>query len=191
MPPSPSQIALIRHGRSGHVHTGWIDVAGFHRWREAYEAAGIGAREVAPEALRQLAATSGVIAASDARRAIESAALLAPGREIVLSPLLAELALPPPALGRARLPLFGWSLAIGLGWLARMARGLSPVTTEEEERVRAAVAWLSDLAGRHHRVVAVTHGSFRMLAAKELVRGGWKGKRAGSRHWSAWVFQRR
>ena len=31
-----SRVALVRHARSAHVHTGWIDATGFRAWQEAY-----------------------------------------------------------------------------------------------------------------------------------------------------------
>ena len=174
------RVTLVRHGRSGHVHSGWIDRDGFLRWREAYENAGIDPREAAPEKLRALAASS-VVVASNVRRAIESAERLAQGRDVVTSPLLRELDLVPPSLGRLRLPLLAWAIAIGI-------RG--HVTAEEKERARAAVDWLSDLAERHGSVLAVTHGSFRAVVAKELLRRGWQvdASRRAIRHWSAWTF---
>lgn len=100
-----SEIVLVRHGRSAHVHAGWIDVHGFHRWREAYEAAGILPGEVPPAELLERARRAGVVVASDAPRAIESARLLSEGREVISSPLVRELDLPPPAVRALRLPL--------------------------------------------------------------------------------------
>jgi broad specificity phosphatase PhoE len=162
------------------VHSGWIDRDGFLRWREAYENAGIDPREAAPATLRALAAGSGVVVASNVRRAIESAQHLS-DREIVTSPLLRELDLVPPRLGRLRLPLLGWAIAIGI-------RG--HVTADEKERAGEAIDWLAELAGRHGSVLAVTHGSFRAVAAKELLRRGWQldPSRRTIRHWSAWTF---
>ena len=186
------KIVLVRHGRSAHVHTGWIDGVEFLRWRDAYEAAGIDPDGAPPPELCAAAAGCGVLVASVARRAVESADVLAPGRKVLTSPLLSELELPPPALGPIRLPLFGWALTIGLRWLARAALGRPRVTANEAQRARAAAEWLSQLAEGHGSVVAVTHGSFRSLLAQELMRTGWKGNvpRRKAHHWSAWSFTR-
>jgi broad specificity phosphatase PhoE len=83
MTPGPQErrIVLVRHGRSAHVHTGWIDRDGFLRWREAYEAAGLDPADAPPPALRELVASAEVIVASDAPRALASARLLAPRAE--------------------------------------------------------------------------------------------------------------
>jgi len=67
--------------------------------------------------------------ASDVPRAVASAALLAPSRTVVTSPLLRELALPAPNLGPLRLPLMGWALAIGCSALLRRN-----ITDEERKR---------------------------------------------------------
>ena len=91
MGQTESRVALVRHARSSHVHAGWIDAGGFRAWREAYEAAGIHEDERVPAQLEQLASHAGVVLSSDAARAVASARLLAPGREIVVSPLLREL----------------------------------------------------------------------------------------------------
>jgi len=186
------KIVLVRHGRSAHVHSGWINGAEFLRWREAYEAAGIESDGAPPPELSAAAAGSGVLVASVARRAEESARMLGPGREVLTSPLLSELELPPPALGPIRLPLFGWALSIGIRWLACAALGRPRVTADEEQRARAAAEWLSQLAESHGSAVAVTHGSFRSLLAQELIRTGWHGDvtRRKAHHWSAWSFTR-
>src|SRR5262245_16089622 len=107
------RIALVRHGRSSHVHAGWINAGGFRAWREAYEAAGIRENERAPADLEKLASRADLVLASDAARAVASARLLAPGREIVVSPLLREMDLESPSLGGLRLPLAAWALAVG------------------------------------------------------------------------------
>ena len=174
------KIVLVRHGRSAHVHTGWIDGAGFRRWREAYEAAGIVEDDTPPRELREVAAAA-LVVASDVRRAIESARLLAHSFEV--SPLLRELELTPPSLGRLRLPLIGWALAIGFRPLA---------TPAEHERAREAARWLAELAEEHGTVVAVTHATFRSVVARVLEGEAWQcaEPRRRSRHWSAWSFAR-
>jgi len=111
--PPERRLALVRHARSAHVHTGWINTTGFRAWREAYEAAGIREDERIPADLERLAASADLVLASDAPRAMASARLLAPGREILVSPLLRELDLEGPNLGGLPLPLAAWALAVG------------------------------------------------------------------------------
>jgi broad specificity phosphatase PhoE len=186
------EIFLIRHGRSAHVHSGWIDIQGFHRWREAYESAGILPTEVPPPELREIARRAGVIAGSDAPRAIGSALLLSEGREVITSPLLRELDLHPPSLRALRLPLAGWALAFGARWLYRTLTSRQHASAAEVARAREAADWLTGLARREGSVVVVTHASFRALLASALVADGWKGGWTSRRprHWSVWPLTR-
>jgi len=181
------RIVLVRHGRSEHVHAGWIDMAGFLRWRETYEAAGIDVRETPPQALRTMAAGAGMIVASDASRAVESARLLSPGAHVAVSPLVRELELAPPNLGPLRLPMAGWALAYGVRMLIRSR---AHVTAAERERAREAGRWLAGLTEKHGLIVVVTHASFRSALAKALESERWRNEtpRRSSAHWSAWSF---
>lgn len=180
-------IVLVRHGRSSHAHVGWIDLAGFLRWREAYEAAGIDASDVPPHELCELASVAGMLVSSDIRRAIESAHALAPEAPLVTSTLLRELDLTPPNLPHLRLPFFGWALLIGLRML------VAHLTPAEQKRVRDAAQWLTSLAKQHGTIVVVTHGSFRWALTKVLEAEGWRSAkpRRRSSHWSAWSLSLR
>jgi broad specificity phosphatase PhoE len=174
------RLTLIRHGRSAHVHAGWLDFDGFLRWREAYERAGILASEVAPAELRALAENASTVIASDAPRAIETARKLAPGREIVITPLVRELELAPPRLGGRKLPPLVWMLAFAV-------RGLKPKGADAA-RVREAAEMLHALEGD---TIVVTHGAIRPAIVRELVQRGWQPSgRRRSHHWSAWTLTR-
>ena len=175
-----SRIYLVRHGRSAHVHAGWIDLAGFHRWRESYEAAAIVEGETPPGALTQIASSASVIAASNAPRAIASAKLLR--EDVRVSPSLRELDLHPPNLRGVKLPLVFWALTFAF------RRSLA--TPAEETRAREAAGWLEELV-KDGTVVAVTHHSFRSLLAKALVARGWSSaKPRKGHHWSVWTFEK-
>jgi hypothetical protein len=190
-PPNDCRIALVRHARSAHVHTGWINAAGFRAWREAYEAAGIRESEQVPDHLSQLASRADLVVTSDAPRAVATAHLLAPGSEITVSPLLRELDLECPNLGGLRLPLLAWSFAVGGRILLQTLHRQYP-SAAEVDRIDSAVAWLEDLATQHSLIVAVTHASFRLRLASRLLKDGWQAEpgRRSVRHWSAWVFRR-
>jgi broad specificity phosphatase PhoE len=187
-----ARIALVRHGQSAHVHAGWIDAAGFRAWRQAYEAAGIRPDERVPAALRGLVDGTAAVVCSDAARAMASARLLAPGHELVISPLLRELALEGPALGGLRLPLLAWALAVGGRNAVLRLRGRHP-SAAEVARIDAAAVWLEVLTvERAPNVVAVTHASFRMSLFARLLQRGWKPEpgRRTLKPWSAWVLRR-
>jgi broad specificity phosphatase PhoE len=185
--PADRRIVLVRHGRSAHVHTGWITAEGFRAWRTAYEAAGISAGERIPAPLAELAERADLVVASDAVRAVASARRLAPEHEVVVAPLLRELDLEGPALGGLRLPLLGWALAVGGRALVLTLRGQYPAAAEAA-RIGQAAEWLEELAARHSLLVAVTHASFRRRLAARLAQAGWQAEpgRRTVRPWSAW-----
>jgi broad specificity phosphatase PhoE len=184
------RIILVRHGRSAHVHAGAIDRTGVETWRTAYDSAGIHEVSHPPPALVQLAADAEHVVASDLRRAVKSAERLAPGREIRTSALLREMPLAIPAWP-TRLPLGAWGLLITLGWGYRIARGAD---AGEAERARAAAAaeWLTGVTADGSTALAVTHGAFRRMLAKQLLASGWTsaGRVGGYRPWSSWSFVR-
>jgi broad specificity phosphatase PhoE len=168
-----------------------MDAGGFRAWREAYEAAGIHEGERAPAHLEELVGRADLLLSSDAARAIASARLLAPGREIVASPLLRELDLESPDLGGIRLPLAAWALAVGGRNLLLALRRQYP-SRAEATRVDEAAAWLHELSARHDLIVAVTHASFRGQLSARLVERGWQAEpgRRSLKHWSTWLFKR-
>jgi len=132
-----------------------------------------------------------LVLSSDAARAVASARLLTPGREIIVSPLLRELDLESPTLGGIRLPLAAWALAVGGRILLLTLRRRYP-SAAEVARVNDAAAWLEELAAQHSLIVAVTHASFRRRLSTRLAQTGWQAEpgRRSLQHWSAWFFRR-
>lgn len=191
LPASEARVALVRHARSSHVHAGWIDAGGFRAWREAYEAAGIHEDERVPAELEQLVSRADLVLSSTATRAIASARLLAPGREIVVSPLLSELDLEGPTLGGLRLPLRAWAVAVGGRTLLQTLRRQYP-SAAETARINSAATWLEELATHHSLIVAVTHAMFRRRLSARLLQSGWQAEqgRRTLQPWSAWLFRR-
>jgi len=183
------RITLVRHGRSAHVHSGWLSHAAFLRWREEYEAAGIDPTDTPPSDLTTLAAGSGVVVASTAPRAVASAKSLS-SAPILTTPLLRELDLRPPRIAWIRLPLPGWALTLGVQSLLRGGSLHRPVIAKREQvRAQEAAAWLIALAKEHGSVLAVTHASFRSVLAEALRSSGWQSDSSRrSSHWSAWSF---
>jgi broad specificity phosphatase PhoE len=184
-----SRVALVRHGRSSHAHRGWVTARGFQAWREAYEAAGIRPGERVPPQLAELVREAELVVSSDAPRAVASARLLAPGREIVTSPLLRELDLESPRLGGVRLPLAAWALAVGGRTLVHSLPRRYP-SAAEAARLLEAAAWLDQLARQRSLIVAVTHASFRRQLSARLGQRGWRAEpgRRSLRPWSAWIL---
>jgi broad specificity phosphatase PhoE len=184
-----SRLAVVRHGRSSHVHSGWITASGFRDWRRAYEEAGIREDECVPDDVAQLANGAGVVLCSDAPRAVASAHLLAPVQNIIISPLLRELELASPRLGRIRLPLAAWAVAVGGRTLLMTMRRRYP-SPADAARVEGAAMLINQLAAQHSQIIVVTHASFRRLLCHRLAQAGWRQEsvKRSVRHWSAWLL---
>lgn len=168
-----------------------MNVAGVHRWREDYDAAGIDDGSVPPQSLVDQASRAGAIVASDLARAIASAERLAPGREVRLSPLFRESHLDIPTWLPARWPLAVWGAAIHVQWLGRLIRRV-PLAPGEQQRVKDAADWVEGVVRESGATVVVTHGVFRRLLGLELVARGWgaEPRVSGYQNWSAWPYVR-
>lgn len=182
------RLILVRHGLSAHTHTGAVDRAGVQRWRDAYDAAGIQPHPPPPANLVAWAADATHLVASDLERAVQSAKLLAPQRDVRIEPLLREAPLAIPRWPTA-LPLSVWGTVMYIGWSYRRLRGVD-VREPDFQRAESAARWLADLVADGTSAVVVTHGVFRKLLGLHLVRLGWSdaGREGGYRHWSAWGF---
>lgn len=193
------EVILVRHGRSAHVESGWLDVHGLRRWMTAYDAAEIALHHPPPPELVAAAARAGRIVASDLPRAVASAAMLAPDRAVERMSLMREAPLetpqlPLPALGGIRMPLRAWGLVFGARWLYAWARGAPPPGVDAAALARAdeAADWLAAEAPRAEGpILVITHATFRTLLASSLLRRGWRGpERRPFHEWSAWRFSR-
>ena len=175
-----TELLLVRHGRSAHVHTGWVDVEGVRRWMAAYDAAEIMPDHAPPAELEALVRDASLIVASDLPRTVASAVRLAPSREIVRTPLLREAPMETPdrplrGFGGIRLPLRVWGMLWGTQWIASWLWNAQPPGIGPAELARAEqaadflVARTEESGGR---VVAVTHATFRFVLARALARRG-------------------
>jgi broad specificity phosphatase PhoE len=180
---------LVRHGPSAHQPAGWMNLAQFNLWRQAYEKAGIRNDATAPRALRELMAHADLLLCSETPRALESAQRLSRGHQIVVAAALGELELPCPPLRWLRMPLPAWMVSIAVAVVARRIKGEHP-TESETERLRKVSEWLQTLSLQHSLMVVVTHGAIRRELASRLNAAGWR-LEAGWRSqkpWSAWVL---
>lgn len=183
-------ITLVRHGRSAHRASGWLDTAALARWRTAYDEAGILTHEAPPPAVVALARDARLVVASDMRRARESVARLVE-REVPVEPLLREPMIPvAPDWPRVRLPLAGWALVLGAQWVLENVRD-TPPPPDVAAQADAAAAWLVARAEEHGSVLAVTHAGIRRHITAVLQTRGWLGPaRRPYAPWSAWTLRR-
>jgi broad specificity phosphatase PhoE len=184
------RILLVRHGRSTHVHDGhWTTPAGIAEFGQAYDAAGIREDDAPPHPLVCVAREAAMIASSNLPRALESARRIAGGRPVFVSELLRELTLEPPAWLPLPLPIQIWEVMHHTQWSYRL---LVRVDHEHMRRARAAAEWLMQLVPEGATGVAVTHGGFRRVLARQLRAAGWRSAsaRRSYDHWSVWSFIR-
>ena len=169
------------------MHARWIDRAAVLEWIDGYDAAGILPDSRPPESLVRTAAEAHHVVASDMPRAIASAERIAPGRELLTSPLLRETHLTQ-ARWPTPLPLSAWALLAHGWWKYRNLRGIDPPPAHRDQASRAA-RWLDDVVRDGASAVVVTHGVFRYVLTNHLVREGWScDQRAGGyTNWSAWT----
>lgn len=155
----------------------------------AYDAAGIADRQSPPRALTLEASSADLVLSSDLPRALETAARLGMGREIVVSPLLREAHLDIPAWLPLRWPLFAWELLITAQWGHRILRGVD-AGPEELSRAGEAARWVHGCASHRGTTIAVTHGVFRRLLARSLLDLGWREHSPTRSYapWSAWTL---
>jgi broad specificity phosphatase PhoE len=167
-----------------------MDRHGVSRFEDAYDAAGIRDDSPPPELLRNVAAAADVLCTSDLRRAIESLHRVAPGREVIISPLLREIRLEPPSWIGFQLPISAWDVLSHAKWSYRL---LMKRDHECVRRADAAADWLEQHARDAATVVVLTHGGFRRFIADRLTARGWQRAHGKQRYanWSVWELQRR
>lgn len=185
-----ARLLLVRHGPSAHVHDGrWMNRHGVPRFEDAYDAAGIRDDSLPPAMLCDVAAAADVVCASDLRRAIESARRVAPGRELMISPLLREVRLEPPRWIPFRLPIAAWDAYSHVQWSYRL---LTKRNHELLQRADAAADWLEQVAPEAASVVVLTHGGVRRLIAARLGARGWQPlhNERSYANWSTWELYR-
>jgi broad specificity phosphatase PhoE len=176
------EILLVRHGRPVCDHASRIPGCDFTRWVDAYDRAPLDVRSQPSAGLRAQVATIHCLVTSTMRRAVDSAAVLAPGRTALTTPLFDEAGVPTAI--RTRLPLAPghWDVIARGAWFMGWSPGVESFT---EARVRAtrAADRLADLAAEHDSVMLVGHGMLNTLIARALRRNGWAGKGSPRAYW--------
>jgi broad specificity phosphatase PhoE len=172
------RIVLARHGRPDATADDRRPIRGtdIGLWCRRYDALGIASTPAPPPALRALAISTACIIASDARRAIDSARLLAGSRPIQVDARLREAGLPETLRLRTRLPPQAWVVAARIAWLLDQCASEETLTIAQQ-RAAGVAAELTAVARAHQDVLVVGHGWLNRLVAGELLRQGWRGPR--------------
>lgn len=176
-------IVIVRHGRPHADRDVRIDHHGYREWWRGYDLARLHPDEKAPEPLMRLAENADVIYASTLPRAIHTAQLLAPGRELLTDPVFVEAPLPPPPVWGKRRPGH-WGVLARMVWWFGWHDGMES-RQEAEVRAEAAVATLTSQALRGQNVLVCAHGWFNRMMRPVLRRQGWREvEDKGDSYWS-------
>jgi broad specificity phosphatase PhoE len=183
-------IVIARHGRPALDRHIWINADQYLDWWAQYDAGGLAANQLVPNGLIQALKACKVIVSSSLRRAIETAALAAPGRELVVDPQFVEAPLPPPELPDFILfrPRF-WGVISRITWFFGNHRGQES-RSEAELRAQKAAVWLIEEARKSGSVGLLAHGWFNRMMRPYLLAHGWVCVYDGrDSHWSHRVYR--
>ncbi len=176
-------IVIARHGRPHADRSVLIDHRGYRAWWADYDRAQLHPDERAPEKLLEFGANADLIYASTLPRAIHTAQLAAPGREIITDPVFVEAPLPPPPFWGRRRPGH-WGVLARIAWWFGRHDGLES-RRQAEVRAEAAVATLTAQALRGQNVMLCAHGWFNRMMRPILRRQGWREmENEGDAYWS-------
>jgi broad specificity phosphatase PhoE len=186
------RVVLVRHGHPDLAPGDRQPISGTElgRWYRRYNEAGLAPVSSPPDSLRGLVAGAQCIVASDLRRAIESAHLLAGSTKIQLDPDLREVPFPEGLNARTRLAPGAWVMIARAAWLLDRCDCDESLTSARQRAGRLAVR-LGDLACAHGTVVAVGRGWFNLFVGRELRRRQWRGPRLVPHgYWASAAYDR-
>lgn len=188
----PLRIVLARHGRPDANADDRRTISGTEigRWYRRYNELGIVHTVDLPAPLREAAVSAGCIVASDLRRAVESAVLLAGPERVQIVQDLREVGFPETLNVAARLSPGAWVIIARIAWLLRRCDSAETVSATRQRAARVADQ-LCDLAQAHNSVVVVGHGWFNRFVATELRKRQWRGPRMlPTGYWSSATYER-
>ncbi|MED4229492.1 histidine phosphatase family protein [Neobacillus cucumis] len=184
------EISLIRHGKSLLTENDKITCLEFKNWVEKYDYNGVFKELTYPSTTLEKIATANVVITSDLKRAVDSARLLNPLKEIITYPLFRETELSSNAsqLCNVKLKPSIWAIVLRILWFSGYSNECESLD-QAKFRANKASQQLIDYANEYKSVALVGHGFFNMLIAKELRKKGWKGKsKRDAKHWNCMSF---
>lgn len=184
-------IVIGRHGKPALSRKIFLDAAGYESWWEQYDAGGLAAGQVAPDRLRRVIAGCKHVISSPLRRAMETAASAAPGRELEVNDLFVEAPLPPPLFPSfVRFRPRTWGAVARFSWWLGFHREHES-RQEAEARAELAAGHLITAAEQHGSVAVLAHGWFNRMMRPVLLRRGFVCLRnGGDWHWAFRVYVR-
>ena len=188
------RAAVILLSAEGRTATEISQMLGAHptnvkKWIRRFNEAGLAETVAPPLAVQELVKSAGCVLASDLKRSLESAKLLA-SEAVRIDPDLREAALPSSMGVSFRLPAGVWVVVARVAWWLNCCRSAEPIAVARA-RARRATDRLCTLASRHGTVAVIGHGVFNRFIARQLLRRGWQGPRfLPTAYWTAARFIR-
>ena len=188
----PGAIVLARHGEPALSRKVRLSAQQYREFWASYEVLGITPGQTPPAALGAFVQTCGTLVASTRLRSIESAQLLAPGREFDRHEVLIEAPLPPPGLPSwIRLSPRIWGFLARFWWWFFNHHEGQETRAQAERRAEEAATLVSGIAEGGQDVVVLAHGFFNFMIGRALRRRGWKLTLSeGYKYWSTRRFER-
>ena len=188
----PGTIVLARHGEPALSRKVRLSAEEYREFWARYEVGGLLPGQTPPPILARFAERCDVLVASTRLRAVESARVVAKGRDFTQEPLLIEAPLPPPnwpSWVRMSPKLWGFFSRF-FWWFFNQHHGQEN-RAEAEARADVAAGKLIELAVSGQDVVVLAHGFFNVLIGRALVKRGWRMTlREGYKYWSTRRFER-
>jgi hypothetical protein len=188
----PGAIVLARHGEPALSRKVKLSAQQYREFWASYEVLGILPGQTPPAALSAFVDACGILVASTRRRSVESAQLLAPGRDFSRYDVLVEAPLPPPPWPAwIRLSPRIWGFLARFWWWFFNHHEGQETRAQAERRAEAAADMLERLAADGQDTVVLAHGFFNAMIGRALKRRGWRRTAGeGYKYWSTRRFER-
>ena len=188
----PGAIVLARHGEPALSRKVRLSARQYRDFWTQYEVGGILPGQTPPSGLIAAAGSAKSLVASTRVRSIESAQLLAPGREFDRHEVLIEAPLPPPRWPSwIKLSPRIWGFLARFWWWFFNHHEGQETRLQAEARAEAAADLLTGIAERGEDVVVLAHGFFNFMIGRALKNRGWKLVASeGYKYWSTRRFER-
>lgn len=188
----PGAIVLARHGEPALSRKVRLSATQYRDFWAKYEVLGILPGQTPPTLLMNFVEKAGKLVASTRLRSIESANILAGGRQVIQHEVLIEAPLPPPDWPAwIRLSPMMWGFLARVWWWFFDHHEGQESRLDAEGRADEAAALLIGYAEHGEDVVVLAHGFFNFMIGRALRRRGWKLKSSeGYKYWSTRRFER-
>jgi broad specificity phosphatase PhoE len=185
------RILLIRHGQPQIALSPRTSHAGFARYIDKYEEAGLEPSNLPPGELRDLVKELDHVFTSGLPRSHQSAGRLAPHAELIADPLFAEAPLASPPIPLLTMAVPKWAVMSRILWHAGFHPGIEN-PREALKRAAQAAEILIAKAQENGVTALVAHGYFNWMIGRTLKRRGFQ--RSGShqaRYWNTVIYEKK